>query len=86
MVRGGIGNYYGRTPSILTGTAFTQNGIQVQTYTLTANLPAYPGILTAPPRIESHTRHLCVRQGLRAALNLAMEPERGASSWDAITQ
>ena len=52
VVRGGVGNYYGRTPSILTGTAFTQNGIQVQTYTLTANLPAYPGILTAPPALN----------------------------------
>ena len=52
VVRGGVGNYYGRTPSILTGTAFTQNGIQVQTYTLTANLPAYPSILTAPPALN----------------------------------
>ena len=52
VVRGGVGNYYGRTPSILTGTAFTQNGIQVQTYTLTANLPAYPGILSAPPALN----------------------------------
>jgi outer membrane receptor protein involved in Fe transport len=52
VVRGGVGNYYGRTPSILTGTAFTQNGIQVQTYTLTANLPAYPGILNAPPPLN----------------------------------
>ena len=51
-MRGGIGNYYGRTPSILTGTAFTQNGIQVQTYTLTANLPSYPGVLTAPPPLN----------------------------------
>jgi hypothetical protein len=49
VLRGGAGNYYGRTPSILTGTAFTQNGIQVQTYTLTANLPSYPNILSAPP-------------------------------------
>jgi hypothetical protein len=52
VVRGGIGNYYGRTPSILTGTAFTQNGIQVQTYTLTANLPTYPAILSAPPALN----------------------------------
>jgi outer membrane receptor protein involved in Fe transport len=49
VLRGGAGNYYGRTPSILTGTAFTQNGIQVQTYTLTANLPSYPNVLSAPP-------------------------------------
>ena len=52
MLRGGIGNYYGRTPSIMTGTAFTQNGIQVQTYTLTANFPTYPGILSAPPTLN----------------------------------
>ncbi|PWT85898.1 MAG: hypothetical protein C5B56_13300 [Proteobacteria bacterium] len=52
VVRGGVGNYYGRTPSILTGTAFTQNGIQVQTYTLTANLPSYPNVLSAPPALN----------------------------------
>src|SRR5205814_8532717 len=51
VLRGGVGNYYARTPSILTGTAFTQNGIQVQTYTLTANLPTYPHILSAPPAL-----------------------------------
>lgn len=49
VIRGGYGIFYGRTPSIFTGTAFTQNGIQVQTYTLSRNLPAYPNILTAPP-------------------------------------
>ncbi|HLH00785.1 MAG TPA: carboxypeptidase regulatory-like domain-containing protein [Bryobacteraceae bacterium] len=49
VIRGGYGIYYGRTPSILTGTAITQNGIQVQTYTLFNNFPTYPNILTAPP-------------------------------------
>jgi hypothetical protein len=49
VIRGGIGTFYGRTPSILTGTAFTQNGIQVQTYTLTTNLPTYPNVLSSPP-------------------------------------
>jgi hypothetical protein len=49
VVRGGYGIYYGRTPSILTGTAFTQNGIQVQTYTITSGFPTYPAILSAPP-------------------------------------
>jgi hypothetical protein len=52
VVRGGIGNYYARTPSILTGTAFTQNGIQVQTYTLTTNVPSYPNVLTGPPALN----------------------------------
>jgi hypothetical protein len=58
VVRGGYGTFYGRTPSILTGTAFSQNGIQVQTYTLTASipsqaglLPTYPNILSAPPAL-----------------------------------
>ena len=44
--------FYGRTPGILTGTAFSQNGIQVQTYTLTANMPDLPGILSAPPALS----------------------------------
>ena len=52
VLRGGAGNFYGRTPSILTGTAFTQNGIQVQTYTLTSNLPSYPNVLSAPPALN----------------------------------
>jgi hypothetical protein len=52
VIRGGIGTFYGRTPSILTGTAFTQNGIQVQTYTLTTNLPTYPNILNSPPTLN----------------------------------
>jgi len=52
VLRGGYGTYYGRTPTILTGTAFTQNGIQVQTYTLSSNFPAYPSILAAPPALN----------------------------------
>ena len=59
VIRGGYGIYYGRTPSILTGTAFSQNGIQVQTYSLSATnpvqaalLPTYPAILSAPPTVS----------------------------------
>jgi outer membrane receptor protein involved in Fe transport len=48
-VRGGIGTFYGRTPTILTGTAFTQNGIQVPTFTLTSGFPTYPNVLSGPP-------------------------------------
>ncbi|MEO7653063.1 MAG: TonB-dependent receptor, partial [Bryobacteraceae bacterium] len=50
-VRGGYGMYYGRTPSILTGTSMSQNGIQVQTYTIAPGpgFPTYPTILSAPP-------------------------------------
>ena len=51
-IRGGYGNFFGRTPSIMTGTAFTQNGIQVQTYTLANNFPVYPNILSAPPTLS----------------------------------
>ncbi len=49
VVRGGYGLFYARTPSILIGTAFSQNGIQVQSYTFTTGLPVYPAILSAPP-------------------------------------
>jgi outer membrane receptor protein involved in Fe transport len=52
VLRAGYGIYYGRTPTILTGTAFTQNGIQVQTYTLFNNFPTYPNILSAPPALN----------------------------------
>ena len=49
VLRAGYGGYYGRTPAIITGTAHSQNGIQVQTYTLRTGLPQYPQILPAPP-------------------------------------
>jgi hypothetical protein len=55
VIRSGYGMYYGRTPTILTGTAFTQNGIQVQTYTLnaaTGGIPVYPNVLSAPPALN----------------------------------
>lgn len=58
VIRGGAGNYFARVPSILTGTSHSQNGIQVQTYTLRSNIPAqaaimptYPNILSAPPAL-----------------------------------
>jgi outer membrane receptor protein involved in Fe transport len=51
-IRGGYGIFYGRTPTILTGTAFTQNGIQVQTYTINSNFPTYPTILSGPPALN----------------------------------
>jgi len=52
VARGGYGIFYGRTLSILTGTAMSQNGIQVQTYTLTSNFPTYPNVLSAPPTVS----------------------------------
>ena len=55
VIRGGYGMFYGRTPSIMVGTAFSQNGVQVQTYTLnqtTGGLPTYPNVLSAPPAVN----------------------------------
>ena len=55
VARGGYGIYYGRTPSILIGTASNQNGIQVQTYTLnaaTGGIPTYPNVLSGPPALN----------------------------------
>jgi outer membrane receptor protein involved in Fe transport len=54
VVRGGFGIYYGRTPAIVTGTAHSQNGINVTGINLTAAQIVsaglvYPKILTAPP-------------------------------------
>ena len=54
VVRGGYGIFYARTPSILTGTAFSQNGIQVRNYTLTPAspfFPTYPNILPSVPAV-----------------------------------
>ena len=49
VIRGGYGIYYGRTPSILTGTAHSQNGIQVLAFDINctvtpAQCPTYPNV------------------------------------------
>jgi hypothetical protein len=50
VVRGGYGIFYGRTPSIMVGTAHSNNGINVQTLTFRgASVPTYPNILSAIP-------------------------------------
>lgn len=54
VLRGGYGIFYARTPAILIGTAFSQNGIQVRNYTLTPSspfFPAYPNILPSVPAV-----------------------------------
>src|SRR5262249_24530283 len=43
VLRGGYGVFYGRTTSIMVGTAHSNNGINVQTITFTGNqVPTYP--------------------------------------------
>jgi hypothetical protein len=54
VIRGGFGIFYGRTPAIVTGTAHSQNGINVTGVTLNAAQIVsaglvYPNILTAVP-------------------------------------
>ena len=50
VLRGGFGIFYGRTPSIMIGTAHSNNGINVQTITFTgASMPAYPNIFPSVP-------------------------------------
>ncbi|MCM3877280.1 MAG: TonB-dependent receptor [Thermoanaerobaculia bacterium] len=50
VVRGGYGMFYGRTPSIMIGTAHSNNGVNVQTLTFTgAQMPAYPNIFPSIP-------------------------------------
>jgi hypothetical protein len=50
VLRGGYGVFYGRTPSIMIGTAHSNNGINVQTITFSATqIPTYPNIYTSLP-------------------------------------
>ncbi len=53
VLRGGYGIYYGRTPAILTGTAHSQNGIQVVALSISCSAvnacPTYPNVFTSPP-------------------------------------
>jgi outer membrane receptor protein involved in Fe transport len=57
VLRGGYGLFYARTTAIMTGTAHSQNGIQViavdiacrVNLNLPNNCPTYPNVFTAPP-------------------------------------
>ncbi|MEP7075217.1 MAG: TonB-dependent receptor [Acidobacteriota bacterium] len=54
VIRGGYGIYYGRTPAIMTGTAHSQNGIQVVAIdincsTSPALCPLYPAVFSSVP-------------------------------------
>ncbi|HKI04487.1 MAG TPA: TonB-dependent receptor [Thermoanaerobaculia bacterium] len=50
VVRGGYGLFYGRTPSIMVGTAHSNNGINVQTVTFTGSqAPRYPFVFPTLP-------------------------------------
>jgi hypothetical protein len=50
VVRAGYGLFYGRTPSIMVGTAHSNNGINVQTISFTGALvPTYPNVFTSIP-------------------------------------
>ncbi len=54
VIRGGYGIYYGRTPAIMTGTAHSQNGIQVvaidvNCVTSPALCPIYPNVFSTLP-------------------------------------
>jgi len=50
VVRTGYGIFYGRTPSITVGTAFSNNALNVQTLTFTgANIPQYPNTMCGAP-------------------------------------
>jgi len=50
VARGGYGIFYGRTPSIMLGTAHSNNGVSVQTRTFTGGLiPQYPNTICGAP-------------------------------------
>ena len=50
VLRGGYGIFYGRTPSIMVGTAHSNNGLSVGTKTFTgSDMPSYPNTKCGPP-------------------------------------
>src|SRR5260370_35107350 len=50
VVRAGYGIFYGRTPAITAGTAFSTNALNVQTPNFPgANIPQYPPTNSGPP-------------------------------------
>jgi outer membrane receptor protein involved in Fe transport len=57
VLRGGYGIFYGRTTSIMVGTAHSNNGINVQTITFTGNqVPTYPNTFASLPTGASAPR------------------------------
>ena len=68
VVRGGWGLFYGRTPSIMLGTAHSNNGVNIVSLTFTGDaVPTYPQKFSQHSR-RRHGRapeHLLHRQGLR---------------------
>ena len=57
IVRGGWGLFYGRTPSIMLGTAHSNNGISVVSLTFTGDqVPTYPANFPGLPNIGSAAR------------------------------
>jgi outer membrane receptor protein involved in Fe transport len=56
-VRGGWGLYYGRTPSIMLGTAHSNNGINIVSLTFTGDaVPTYPGSFSQIPSLGAAAR------------------------------
>ena len=52
VLRGGYGIFYGRTPSILLGTAHSNNGLNVVTFTFTGSgIPNYPNTICGAPAV-----------------------------------
>ncbi len=61
VVHGGYGVFYGRTPSIMVGTATSNNGINVQTFTYTSNIPVtYPNVIASIPTGSSNVPSIFV--------------------------
>ncbi|HET7694762.1 MAG TPA: carboxypeptidase regulatory-like domain-containing protein [Vicinamibacterales bacterium] len=57
VVRGGWGIFYGRTPSIMLGTAHSNNGINIVSLTFTGDaVPTYPQNFSAIPNIGTAAR------------------------------
>ena len=83
-VRGGWGLFYGRTPSIMLGTAHSNNGINIVSLTFTGDaVPTYPNNFSQiHGRHRGAAEHLLHRSGLRELATDAGEPGRrmGGSS------
>ena len=68
VVRGGWGLFYGRTPSIMLGTAHSNNGVNIVSLTFTGDaVPTYPQKFDVDPvvRYRGTAEHLLHRQGFR---------------------
>ena len=82
VVRGGYGLFYGRTPSIMLGTAHSNNGINIVSLTFTGDaVPTYPQTASARSRTAGTRRGRPSSTSTRTFANAQLMQASAAFEW-----